>query len=152
MIPAIVLALVQGPPAYLPVSNVVYALIVLLAYFLIQQLENNVLVPRIMGASLNLHPVLVLVGVFAGASFAGVLGAFLAAPVLASLKVTGQYVHPKITGRPPFVASSIIVPAQGRAGAGRRLLDRLRGRSVPQPPATPRDTVEPVPSADTELP
>ncbi len=152
MIPAIVLALIQGPPSYLPVSDVVYALIVLLAYFLIQQLENNVLVPRIMGASLNLHPVVVLAGVFAGASFAGVLGAFLAAPVLASLKVTGQYVHAKISGRPPFAASAIVIPAGGRAGPGQRLLNRLRGRPLPQPQAVSPDAVERLPSADTELP
>lgn len=100
MIPAVLVALIQGP-GWLDVSNLTFALIITGAYFLIQQLENNILVPRIMGRSLNLHPLLVLLGVVVGASFAGVLGAFLAAPVLASLKVLGLYAHAKITDRNP---------------------------------------------------
>jgi predicted PurR-regulated permease PerM len=151
MIPAIVLAFIQGP-TYLPVSNLVFALIVLLAYFLIQQLENNVLVPRIMGASLHLHPVVVLAGVFAGASFAGVLGAFLAAPVLASLKLLGQYVHAKISGHPPFVTPAVVISSPGEAGMGRGLLRRLRGQPQSRPPAAnDAPGVEPVPSADSEV-
>ena len=101
MIPAVLVALVQGPPDWLHVSNLVFALIVTLVYFAVQQLENNILVPRIMGRSLNLHPLFVLVGVVVGAKFAGVLGAFLAAPVLASLKVLGLYAHAKILDRNP---------------------------------------------------
>lgn len=102
MIPAVLVALVQGPPAWLHVSNLIFALIVVGVYFAIQQLENNILVPRIMGRSLNLHPLIVLLGVVVGASFAGVLGAFLSGPVLASLKVLGLYAHAKITDQDPL--------------------------------------------------
>ena len=57
MIPAVLLALIQGSN-FLPDSNhLIFALIVVVVYFLIQQIENNVLVPRIMGQSLDLHPV-----------------------------------------------------------------------------------------------
>lgn len=101
LIPAVIIALLQGP-TYLPISNLVFAGIVVAVYVIIQQLENNILVPRIMGHSLNLHPLLVLVGVVVGASFAGVLGAFLAAPTLASIKILGWYAHAKLTDREPF--------------------------------------------------
>lgn len=101
MIPAIVIALIQGP-SFLPVSNLVFAGLVVLVYVLIQQIENNYLVPRIMGHSLGLHPLVVLVGVVVGSSFAGILGAFLAAPVLASIKIIGWYAHAKLTDQPPF--------------------------------------------------
>lgn len=119
MVPAVIIALIEGP-TFLPVSNLVFAGIVVLVYVLIQQVENNVLVPRIMGQSLNLHPLIVLIGVIVGASVGGVLGAFLAAPVLASIKIIGWYAHAKLTDRPPFaepmsgspLVPSTILPAQ----------------------------------------
>lgn len=144
MIPAVLVALVQGPPAWLEVSNLVFALVVVGVYFAIQQLENNILVPRIMGRSLNLHPLVVLLGVFVGASFAGVLGAFLAAPVLASLKVLGLYAHAKITDREPsHYFNSIEEKEPQKPGRFLRLLRhvwrRLR-RSVQRlaPPTLPK--------------
>ena len=71
-------------------------------YVVIQQLENNILVPRIIGRSLNQHPLVVIIGAIAGASLAGVLGMFLAAPTLASLRIVGDYVHCKLLDLEPF--------------------------------------------------
>lgn len=101
LIPAVIIALIQGP-THFDISNLLFAGIVVAVYVIIQQVENNFLVPRIMGQSLNLHPLVVLVGVVVGASFAGILGAFLAAPTLASIKLVGWYAHAKLTDRPPF--------------------------------------------------
>lgn len=141
MIPAVLVAVVQGSN-FLPVSNWVFGLIVVLVYFLIQQIENNVLVPRIMGRSLNLHPILVLVGVVVGASFAGILGAFLAAPVLASLKVLGMYAHAKITDQDPSAQSSVVKAvestAQPRARWWRRWRDRIEQRFARSQSAAPQ--------------
>ncbi len=103
-IPAVVLALAQGS-SVLPVGHVTFALITLAVYVLIQQLENSLIVPRIMGSALELHPMVVLVGVVIGASFAGVLGIFLAAPTLATLKVLFMYTHAKLLDRDPFPIS-----------------------------------------------
>lgn len=124
LIPAVLVALIQGSN-FLPVSNLVFALIVVGVYVLIQQIENNFLVPRIMGQSLKLHPLFVLVGVVVGASFAGILGAFLAAPVLASLKVFGIYAHAKIVDLDPLVQPSVITDPV--AGPTESLWSRLRG-------------------------
>jgi len=103
-IPAVILALTQGSSA-LHVGNGAFALITIGAYILIQQTENAVIVPRIMGSALELHPIIVLVGVVIGASFAGVLGVFLAAPTLATMKVLLTYAHAKILDIPPFPIS-----------------------------------------------
>jgi hypothetical protein len=104
---------------------------------LIQQVENNFLVPRIMGQSLKLHPLFVLVGVVVGASFAGVLGAFLAAPVLASLKVLGMYAHAKIIDLDPMAQPPVTVDAkaQPRASLWRRFRDWRDQRSRSGRPA-----------------
>lgn len=100
-VPAVVVALVSGS-SYLPLTPFWFAVLVAGLYVLIQQVENNVLVPRIMGYSLNLHPLVVLLGVLMGASMAGVLGIFLAAPTLATLRVIGRYVYRKLLDQEPF--------------------------------------------------
>lgn len=98
---AILVAFFQ-PTNYLGLESWQYALIVLGLMIVVQQLENNLLVPRIVGGALDLHPILVIVGVFMGASLAGILGAILAAPIVASLKVLGQYTWRKLFDLPPF--------------------------------------------------
>jgi len=50
-------------------------------------LQDYVFSPRIMGASVELHPLAALFGVLAGAEIAGVLGVYLSIPVMASLRI-----------------------------------------------------------------
>jgi predicted PurR-regulated permease PerM len=59
-------------------------LIFLAAWRLIQ---DSVISPRIMGRSLELHPLAAIFGVLAGAEIAGVLGVYLSIPVMASLRI-----------------------------------------------------------------
>ncbi len=98
---AVLVALFQ-PENVWGLSPVTYVLAVAGAMFLIQQLENNILVPRIVGGALDLHPLLVMISVLMGASLAGILGAILAAPVVASLKILGRYTWRKMLDLPPF--------------------------------------------------
>ncbi len=90
------------PGNYLGLSPWVYGLLILGVMTAIQQIENSVLVPRIVGDALDLHPIAVIVGVMMGASLAGLLGAVLAAPVLATVKLLGVYIWRKILDLPPF--------------------------------------------------
>ncbi|MEZ4554991.1 MAG: AI-2E family transporter [Caldilineaceae bacterium] len=105
MIPAVVVALIQGSPVLTPlgINNLGFALIVIAIYFIIQQLENNILVPRIIGSSVNLHPIVVICGVAVGFNIFGILGALLAAPTIASMRVLGSYIHAKLLGYEPFL-------------------------------------------------
>ncbi len=79
-----------------------YALLIAAIMGLIQGLENNILVPRIVGDALDLHPLLVMISVIMGASLAGILGAVLAAPVVATIKLLGSYAWRKLLDLPPF--------------------------------------------------
>ena len=83
-----------------------FALLILVFMIIIQQLENNILVPRIVGGALDLNPIIVFVGVLMGAALAGILGAILAAPILASLKLMGTYTWRKLFDLPPFPRSN----------------------------------------------
>jgi predicted PurR-regulated permease PerM len=104
MIPAVITALIQGSNVLGPmgIDNLGFALITVGIYFLVQQLENNILVPRIIGDSINLHPIVVICAVAVGLSTAGILGALLAPPVVATFRVIGSYIHAKLLDYPPF--------------------------------------------------
>lgn len=54
---------------------------VILAAIAIQQLENNLLVPRISGDAVGLHPLAALLAVLVGVEIAGVIGALFAVPL-----------------------------------------------------------------------
>jgi len=122
-IPAVLIAYFQGS-TYLLLSNGWFALLVIGLYVVIQQLENNILVPRIIGRSLNLHPLVVIVGAIAGANLAGILGMFLAAPILASLRIVGNYVHSKLLDLEPFpVQEDIEGPEAMQEGEGETVVE-----------------------------
>jgi predicted PurR-regulated permease PerM len=100
-IPAIFVALIQGSTV-LPVNNVTFVVIVIVFYMLVQGLENYLIVPRVLGEAVKIHPMVVIFGVFVGASVGGILGALLAAPVIASGKEIMSYLLRKIMDQDPF--------------------------------------------------
>jgi predicted PurR-regulated permease PerM len=67
------------------------ALIVVALVLVVQQLEGNVLQPLLMGRTLQLHGAMVILAVTAGGSLAGIVGAFLAVPVLAVATTIVRY-------------------------------------------------------------
>jgi predicted PurR-regulated permease PerM len=62
------------------------ALWVLLLLTIMHLLESKLLMPAILGQQLDLHPVLIIVALLIGAQMGGLLGIFLATPVLAAIK------------------------------------------------------------------
>jgi len=101
LIPAVLVALIQGS-TFLPLSNFWFAVLVFVLYLLIQQIEGTLLLPRILGHSVNLHPLIVLIGVIVGGSLAGILGMLLSVPVVATLRVIARYVFCRLYDRDPF--------------------------------------------------
>ena len=108
-IPAVLVAFVQTDASWLGslMSPFWFATLVAILYLVIYQFENYYLVPRIIGHHLHLHPLIILVGVVAGASFAGILGVLLAAPVMASLRHIFRYIYFKLIDRQPFPDEAI---------------------------------------------
>jgi predicted PurR-regulated permease PerM len=84
-IPAVIVALVFGSPHF--ESSTTTAILTIVAYVLIQQLEGNFLTPRIQGQALHMHPILVLLAVIAGGELAGLAGVVFAVPALAVFRV-----------------------------------------------------------------
>lgn len=101
MVAAAMVALFQDSN-WLGLSPVWYVVVVVGAMLILQQIENSVLVPRLVGGALDLHPVTVVIVVLMGTSLAGILGAILAAPVAATVKLVGAYGWRKMLDLPPF--------------------------------------------------
>lgn len=103
---ALVLALIAGLAEFVPLAgpfiaavpailvglsdSPLKALAVIVLYIVLQQIENNLLVPKVMQRSVGLSPLTTLVAVLAGAALLGIIGALLAVPVASAIKIILQ--------------------------------------------------------------
>jgi predicted PurR-regulated permease PerM len=87
---------------WIPIPNWVFTLIVIGLHMIFQQFDLNYLLPRIVGRRVQLHPLVVILGVVAGALLAGVLGILIAAPTIATARVLGHYVFANLNDQDPF--------------------------------------------------
>ena len=82
---------------YLPDYWLWKGIIITCFYLLLQWSENNLIVPRVMGKNLNLHPLTVMFSLLAGGVLGGIFGMLIALPIAACLKVVfGIYYRPFI--------------------------------------------------------
>ena len=63
------------------------ALIMLVVIIILQQIDANIINPKIIGDSLKISPILVILSVTIGGAYFGVIGMFLGVPVIAILKI-----------------------------------------------------------------
>lgn len=114
MVPAALIALFSQSLTIPALSGIGFALIVVLLWTVLQQTEAAVLIPRIVGDSLNLHPFVVILAVIGGVSVGGIFAVLVAAPLVASARLIAQYIYGKLTGRNPFPENRKTVRQQQR--------------------------------------
>jgi predicted PurR-regulated permease PerM len=104
-IPAVAIAL------FVPGGGFVKGLLVAGLFLVAQQIEGNLLVPRIQGGSVGVHPLVVLFATLAGTALYGLLGAIFAVPMVAIVTATVRYLQGTLVferwGKPP------VKPADG---------------------------------------
>jgi predicted PurR-regulated permease PerM len=100
-VPAVLVALI------VPGGGFVKALIVAGLFLVAQQLEGNILVPRIQGGNVGVHPLWVLFATLAGTALYGLVGAIFAVPLVAIIAATLRYLRGTVIferwGKPPVV-------------------------------------------------
>jgi predicted PurR-regulated permease PerM len=89
-IPAVILAFTISP---------LKALLTVIAFFVIQQVEGNFLLPRIQGQALHIHPVPILLAVIVGWGLFGIVGMVLAIPALAVVRVLYDFFSVRLRTR-----------------------------------------------------
>lgn len=70
-VPGVLIAFIQAP---------ILGLAAVVVYVVVQQLENNVITPKLMSKVVGLSPLVVIIAILIGAKVAGVIGALLAVP------------------------------------------------------------------------
>jgi predicted PurR-regulated permease PerM len=84
---AVIIALIDGQPL-----KALWAAVVLL---IVQQIDNHLISPNVMGRTVQLHPVVVMLGLLVGASFAGLFGMLVIVPLIAVAKIVFLFVWSK---------------------------------------------------------
>ncbi len=103
-IPAILIGLTIGFPA---------AAAAAILYTAIQQLENNILVPKVLGDAVELHPAVMILALVVGGALFGIGGAILAAPAVAAGRDLYQYGFHRFGGLVPAEALAIAMHLPG---------------------------------------
>ena len=86
VIPSVLLALAYNGP-----TN---ALIVGVGVAVIQQIDGNVVAPRVLKDNVGLSPVYIIIAILVGSELFGIVGTFLAVPVAAMLRVLREHLLP----------------------------------------------------------
>ena len=109
LIVASIVALLGGS-SWINIPNFAFVIVVVAVYLIYTQFDLNYLIPKIIGRSVKLPPMVVILGIVVGATVAGVLGVVLAAPTIASLRVLGRYVYAHLVEIEPFTEPSVSEP------------------------------------------
>lgn len=87
IIPAVFFALLESP---------IRALWVIIIFTIIQQVENDIITPKIIGESMGLHPVTVILSLIVGGGLFKILGMLLAVPAVAVFKIVFTFLVDKL--------------------------------------------------------
>jgi predicted PurR-regulated permease PerM len=90
------------PSNYFGLDPIWYTVLVVGLCILLDQIFDNLVVPRIMGQTLGLHPAGVLIAAIIATNLIGLVGLVLAAPVLATIALVGRYVGRKMFDLDPW--------------------------------------------------
>ena len=96
------------------------ALAVLVALVLYQELESRVIVPRVYGKALRLPPSVVLVALLAGGTLLGILGALLALPLAAAVRMIVEELRVALPGEEENDPKVVARDASGERAFERR--------------------------------
>ncbi|MDR3586673.1 MAG: AI-2E family transporter [Desulfosporosinus sp.] len=83
-VPSVLLALTKSPAMAFKIALVI---------LIVQQLEGNVISPKLMGDSVGLHPIWIVFAILAGGEIAGFWGMFLAVPLAAVIRVVFSHIY-----------------------------------------------------------
>jgi predicted PurR-regulated permease PerM len=121
-IPAVAIAL------FVPGGGFLEGLLVAGLFLVAQQIEGNLLVPRIQGGSVGVHPLVILFATLAGTALYGLLGTIFAVPVVAIVAATLRYLQGTLIlerwGKPPVTPADEETKSASTPEAGSPEKDR----------------------------
>jgi predicted PurR-regulated permease PerM len=91
-IPAVIIAIINAP------TKIIWTIIVVI---IVQQLEGSFITPKIMGDHVGLHPVYIIISLWLGGIFFGILGMLFAVPVVLVIRVIVKNIYINIASISP---------------------------------------------------
>jgi predicted PurR-regulated permease PerM len=114
-VPVVLFALADSPTT---------AILALVVYIVVQQVEGNVIIPLVMAQRVKLHPALIAIGVVLVGQLFGFIGLFVAVPILSAIVILVDELWVK-----PMDSEKGIETADGR-----EVPALLSAEGLPQPP------------------
>jgi predicted PurR-regulated permease PerM len=118
-VPVVLFALADSPTT---------ALLALIVYIVVQQIEGNIIIPLVMAQRVKLHPALIAIGVILVGQLFGFIGLFVAVPILSAVVI--------------LIDEFWVKPLQSERGvetiAEREVPALLSAEGLPVPPTTPQ--------------
>ncbi|MBN8886454.1 MAG: AI-2E family transporter [Rudaea sp.] len=114
-------------------GDVTHVLLVVTVFVIGQLIEGYVLVPRLVGEKIGLHPVAVIFAVLAGGEMFGFLGVLLALPVASVLMVLLRYANERYRASQLYAHESPEAPADAPAGVGEPIVVVSSSRQAADP-------------------
>ncbi|MDQ6692940.1 MAG: AI-2E family transporter [Chloroflexota bacterium] len=96
---AVLVALTQGYAPY-GWSPTILAVSVAIMYTVLRQLEDNFVMPFLIGRLVHLHPLIIIFAVLSGAALGNILGLLVAVPFAATIKIVITYLYHKFQEEP----------------------------------------------------
>lgn len=88
IVPAFIFAVLDDP------MKVIWVLIL---FIVVQQVESNIMAPKIVGDSVGIHPVVVILALLVGASTMGIIGMLIAVPIAGVIKILTNFAIEKLS-------------------------------------------------------
>ena len=130
-ITGLIVALIAGAVQY---GDWLHIVLVLVVFGVGQPLEGYVLVPRLVGNKIGLHPVAVMFAVLAGAQLFGFFGVLMALPAAAVAVVLLRYVHER------YLASALYTRQEATPHAGGKPVPDANAPVAGKPGTDPHET------------
>jgi hypothetical protein len=135
---------------------------VTILYIAIQQLENHILVPRIIGESVGVHPAILMVVLVVCSQVFGLLGAILSAPLSAMARDLFLYLYGRLSDPPrpagvlperlrPFVTPIEVPQTPSPSPAQSPTSESSSARTAPLSDPSPTDAPSPPSAAGDQL-
>lgn len=83
VVPAIILTVIHMPDMIASVACF---------YLIFNQIDSNIIIPKVMGNAIKLHPTMIIFSLLVGAKLFGILGMVFAVPVTAFLKISFKHI------------------------------------------------------------
>lgn len=105
--------LIVGSTRFPSMNHGAFALLVLLINAIITSIAYTIFAPYVIGDATDVPKPLVMVGSFIGLAAAGIIGAFLAVPIISTGIIVTRYLADKVYGKEPFPGEPMPTSAEG---------------------------------------